>query len=339
MACSIRGDKRLKMRIVVLDGYTLNPGDLSWTDLQSLGDCDIYARTTIDETIHRARDAAIILTNKTILNRDIITQLPHLKYIGVLATGYNVVDTEAAARHKIPVTNVPEYGTKSVSQMVFAHVLNFCNRVTPHSESVHRGNWSRSEDFCFQEYPLIELFGKTMGVVGLGRIGMAVATNAIAFGMDVLAYNPSTPAHTQTDIVLTDLETVFRKSDIVTLHCPLSEHNRGFVNAELIGKMKPSAFLINTSRGPLIDEDALADALNKERLAGAGLDVLAKEPPTPDCPLLTAKNCFITPHIAWATHAARARLMKAVIDNLKGFLRGEELNVVNGVRIENPFSP
>nr|VFJ43182.1 MAG: glycerate dehydrogenase [Candidatus Kentron sp. FW] len=321
------------MRIVVLDGYTLNPGDLSWEKLRSLGECTIHDRTSREETFGRARDAAIILTNKTVLTRDMIARLPDLRYIGVLATGYNVVDIEAAAQRGIPVTNVPEYGTDSVAQMVFAHVLDFCNRVAGYSESVRRGNWSRSEDFCLQEYPLVELSGKTMGIVGLGRIGTAVANLSIAFGMDVLAYKPSPPDHLPKGVVLTDLETVFRESDIVSLHCPLTPKTRGFVNAELLARMKPGAFLINTSRGPLIDEDALASALDNERIAGAGLDVLATEPPAPDCPLLTAKNCVITPHVAWATRAARARLMKTAMDNIEAFLQGEGMNVVNGVEI------
>ena len=317
------------MRIVVLDGYTLNPGDLSWGDLQLLGDCDIYDRTPADETVYRAQDAEIILTNKTLLNGDTIAQLSNLKYIGVLATGYDVVDTEAAARRGIPVTNVPEYGTRSVSQMVFAHVLNFCHRVAEHSKSVRQGSWSRSKDFCFWKYPQIELVGKTMGIVGLGRTGSAVATTATAFGMDVLAYDPADLSSVPEGVVLTDLKTVFRESDVVSLHCLLTKDNQGFVNAELIGQMKQSAFLVNTSRGPLIDETALVDALNRELIAGAGLDVLAEEPPPHDCPLLTAKNCFITPHIAWATRAARERLMKTAIDNLRAFLRGDRLNIVN----------
>nr|VFK22536.1 MAG: glycerate dehydrogenase [Candidatus Kentron sp. MB]VFK28885.1 MAG: glycerate dehydrogenase [Candidatus Kentron sp. MB]VFK74134.1 MAG: glycerate dehydrogenase [Candidatus Kentron sp. MB] len=330
----------MKMRIVVLDGYTLNPGDLSWTELQSLGECDIHERTSMKETVHRAQDATVLLTNKTVLDAGIIAQLPHLKYIGVLATGYNVVDIEAAARRGIPVTNVPEYGTGSVNQMVFAHILNFYNRVAQYNHSVQQGDWHRSPDFCFQKYPLIELSGKTMGIVGLGQIGMAVAISALAFGMKVLAYKPSAPKDPlPVGIVLMELETVFRESDIVTLHCPLTPQNRGFVNAELLDKMKSNAFLVNTSRGPLIDEYALAHALDNGRIAGAGLDVLTQEPPAPDCPLFTARNCFITPHVAWATRDARARLMKTAIDNLRAFLRGERRNVVNRVRVENPSLP
>ena len=317
------------MRIVVLDGHTLNPGDLSWAELQSLGDCTIYDRTPHSETIKRAQGGEILLTNKTVLNKEIIAQLPCLKYIGVLATGYNVVDTIAAAHHGVWVTNVPAYSTNSVTQMVFAHILNFTNHVAEHSTSVRKGNWCTSKDFCYWETPLMELAGKTMGIVGLGKIGSAVATAARAFGMRVLAYNRSTPPIVQEGVVMTDLESVFRQSDIVSLHCPLNEQNQKFVNAELLGLMKSTAFFVNTSRGPLIDEAALADALNQGRIAGAGIDVLSKEPPSPDCPLLTAKNCFITPHIAWATRDARERLMRIAVDNLKAFLRNERVNVVN----------
>nr|VFK38771.1 MAG: glycerate dehydrogenase [Candidatus Kentron sp. SD]VFK43445.1 MAG: glycerate dehydrogenase [Candidatus Kentron sp. SD] len=315
-------------RIVVLDGYTLNPGDLSWAELESLGRCEIHDRTPPEETLQRARNAEVVLTNKTVLDGEIIARLPRLRYIGVLATGYNVVDIEAAARRGIPVTNVPEYGTDSARQMVFAHILRFCNRVAEHGERVQRGDWCRSQDFCLPRFPLIELSGLTLGIVGLGRIGTAVAEIALAFGMKVLAYNPSVPAQAPAGVVLTELEPLFRESDFVSLHCPLTPGNRGFVDAGLLGSMKPSAFLINTARGPLIDEYALAAALDEGGIAGAGLDVLAQEPPPMDCPLLTARNCFITPHIAWATRAARGRLMDAAIDNLRAFLRGEWLNVV-----------
>ena len=317
------------MRIVVLDGYTLNPGDLSWSELQALGPCTVYERTPKEETLQRSKDAEILLTNKTVLNEEIISQLPLLKYIGVLATGTNVVDVEAAARRGIPVTNVPEYSTASVTQMVFAHLFNLCNHVAEHSASVRAGTWSRSRDFCFWETPLIELSGKTLGIVGLGKIGSSVATAARAFGMTVLAYNPSTPRRVPEGVTLTDLQSVFQKSVVVSLHCPLTKTNAGFVNADLLAQMKKSAFLINTGRGPLIDEPALASALNAGHLAGAGLDVLSKEPPDPSNPLLTAKNCFITPHIAWATHEARTRLMRTAVDNLKAYLKSAPINVVN----------
>jgi glycerate dehydrogenase len=295
----------------------------------ALGECTIYDRTPREEVLVRSIGADIILTNKTVLTEDLLAQLHDLKYIGVLATGFNVVDTAAAAQRRIPVTNIPEYGNASVAQMVFAHVLNLCNHVAQHSDSVRQGNWSKSKDFCFWEYLLIELSGETMGIVGLGRIGCSVARLSSAFGMRVVAYDPYPPSVLPDNIEMIDLETLFRTSDVVSLHCPLTEQNRSFVNIELISVMKPKAFLINTSRGPLVDETALAYALNNGIIAGAGIDVLANEPPDPSCPLLKAKNCFITPHIAWATHAARKRLMDIAIDNVKAFLCGEKLNVVN----------
>ncbi len=320
------------MRIVVLDGYTLNPGDLSWAKLESLGDCVVHDRTAPEETVSRSQGADIILTNKTVLDRRVLADLPDLKYIGVLATGYNVVDIDATAKRGIPVTNVPEYGTASVAQMVFAHVLNFCNRVGEHSTSVRAGNWSRSRDFCFWEHPLHELDGMTLGIIGLGRIGSAVARLALAFGMRVLAHNPTHPVRRHDGIVMTDLESIFRDSDIVSLHCPLTSKNERFVNAELLNLMKPTAFLVNTSRGLLVDEAALASALNQGHIAGAGLDVLAREPPSPDNPLVSARNCYLTPHIAWATYGARRRLMDIAINNVKAFLGGTPVNIVNGVQ-------
>lgn len=316
------------MKIVVLDGYTLNPGDLSWEDLESLGECVVYDRTPPDEVLTRSRGAAILLTNKVVLDRGTMAQLPELKYIGVLATGYNIVDVEAARECGVVVTNVPAYSTSSVVQMAFAHLLNLCLHVAQHSERVRSGKWGASKDFCFWEYPLVELAGLTMGIVGFGRIGRGVARVASAFGMEVLVFDPLVDVASVEGAVPVDLETVFTESDVVSLHCPLTEQNRGFVNARLLSLMKKSAFLINTSRGPVIDEAALADALNQERIAGAGLDVLTEEPPV-DSPLLQAKNCFLTPHIAWATGAARVRLMHAVVENVKAFLRGEALNVVN----------
>lgn len=319
------------MRIAILDGYSLNPGDLSWEQFQALGECVIYDRTPPEMTLTRAAGADMIITNKVVLSREIINQLPDLKYIGVTATGYNVVDTLAAAERGIPVTNVPGYGTQAVVQMVFAHILDFTNLVAQHSAAVRDGKWSRCKDFCFWEHPLMELSGKTMGIVGLGRIGSAVAAVALAFGMRVLACNPGRDPKSESSISLTDLETVFRESDVVSLHCPLKDGNRGFVNASLLKLMKPTALFINTGRGPLVDEAALADALNSGTLAGAGLDVLAAEPPSADCPLLTAKNCHITPHIAWASTEARQRLMTAAAQNASSFMRGKIVNAVNGM--------
>ena len=316
------------MKIVVLDGYALNPGDLSWDGLKALGDCIIHDRTPPALVVERAADAEIVLTNKTLLPRDVIGRLPRLRYIGVLATGYNVVDVSAALEKGVIVTNVPSYSTDSVAQMVFAHLLNLCQRVGLHADTVRAGRWAKARDFCYWDTPLIELSGLTLGVVGFGRIGRAVAGLARAFNMRVIAYNPS-PISGNIGVTPVTLDALFTRSDVVSLHCPLTGSNRGFVNAALLSKMKPAAFLINTSRGPLVDEAALADALNGGVIAGAGLDVLSQEPPPADNPLLSARNCFITPHIAWATRAARQRLMDAVVNNIAVFLAGKPVNVVN----------
>jgi glycerate dehydrogenase len=317
------------MKIVVLDGYTLNPGDLSWDGLESMGECEIYDRSPAELTVERAKDAEIVLTNKTLLDARTISSLRKLLYIGVLATGYNVVDVAAARERGIAVANVPAYGTASVAQMTFAIILELANRVGHHSETVRSGHWCKSQDFCYWNHPLVELEGLTIGIVGFGRIGQAVAKIANGFGMKVLASTRSMKASPLPGVEMADLDTVFRKSDIVSLHCPLTDDNRGFINSQRLAMMKPNAFLINTSRGLLIDEKALADALNSGMIAGAGLDVLSAEPPKPDNPLLSAKNCFITPHIAWATHAARERLMKIAIDNVRSFLDGKPKNIVN----------
>ena len=319
------------MRIVVLDGYTLNPGDLSWSDFESLGDFVVYDRTLKDEILTRSRDAEILLTNKTVLSKEILNQLPKLIYIGILATGYNVVDLETASKKGIPVTNIPEYGTQSVAQMVFAHLLNLCHHVFSHNSSIKKGQWGKSPDFCYWEHPLTELSGRTMGIVGLGRIGLAVANIALSFGMKILGYKPGKVIYQQKEIILSDLKTLFSESDVVSLHCPLTESNRGMVNKEMLELMKPTAFLINTSRGLLIDEFALSNALNKGIIAGAGLDVLSEEPPISGSPLLTTKNCFITPHIAWATIESRNRLIKTAFTNLKSFVNGKMVNVVNNI--------
>jgi len=317
------------MKIVVLDGYTLNPGDLSWDGLEALGDCTVYERSAPNETVERAKDAEIVLVNKVVLNADRMTSLPKLKYIGVLATGYNVVDVEVAKSRGIPVTNVPVYGTRSVAQMVFAHVLELAHHVADHSRSVREGRWSRSVDFCYWDTPLIELDGLTMGIVGFGRIGRAVAGIARAFGMNVLAHDAFPQAEVPEGVEMADLDTLLRSSDVVSLHCPLTAENKGMMNAERLATMKPTAFLINTSRGPLVVEKDLADALNNGVIAGAGLDVLDTEPPPADSPILKAKNCHITPHIAWATRAARARLMDTAVENVRAFLSGTPQNVVN----------
>ncbi len=316
--------------IVVLDGYTLNPGDLSWSALEALGPCTIHDRTPSDQIVDRAQAAEILLTNKTPLDRATLDQLPRLQAIGVLATGTNVVDLEAARERGIPVMNVPAYSTESVAQIVFAHLLNLAQHVGYHAATVREGRWTQSKDFCYWHKPLIELHGLTMGIIGFGSIGQSVARLAQAFGMQVLVYNRSTIKPASTAVTQTDLDTLLRQSDVVSLHCPLTPQTQNMLNATSLALMKPTAFLINTGRGPLIDEAALADALNNDRLAGAGLDVLSSEPPQAGNPLLTARNCHITPHIAWATRAARQRLMHTVVTNVSHFLAGHPQNVVNG---------
>ncbi|HUT63566.1 MAG TPA: D-2-hydroxyacid dehydrogenase [Anaerolineae bacterium] len=318
-------------KIVILDGYTLNPGDQSWKDLESLGECTIFDRTHYGEVLQRARGAEILLTNKTVLDRRIIESLPNLKYIGVMATGYNVVDIEAARKRRIPVSNVPEYATKSVAQMVFALLLEMTQHVAHHSETVFNGRWTASQDFCYWDTPLIELDRLTMGIIGYGRIGQTVAQIARTFGMKVLVNDSNPDIIADADITFINLEDLFRLSDVVSLHCPLTSETHEIVDIKRLALMKNTALLINTDRGPLVNEYDLAEALNSGMIAGACLDVLSTEPPDADNPLLRAKNCCITPHIAWATHAARSRLMSAVVNNVKAFLRGELKNVVNSL--------
>ncbi|TMQ02066.1 MAG: D-2-hydroxyacid dehydrogenase [Verrucomicrobia bacterium] len=315
------------MNIVVLDGHTLNPGDLSWGELQSLGECRIYDRTPPDEVVKRAADAEIVLTNKTVLTREQIHSLPKLRYIGVLATGYNIVDIAAAREGNIPVTNVPTYGTRSVAQHTLALLLELTQHVGHHARTVRDGRWTNCPDFCYWDYPLIELDGLTMGIVGLGRIGGAVAELAKAFRLNLLATS-STPGQSSPGIQFVELESLFRQSDVVSLHCPLTPRTNNLVNAKRLALMKPTAFLLNTSRGGLVEEQALADALNSGRIAGAAVDVLSLEPPPADNPLLRAKNCLVTPHIAWATRAARSRLLATAVANVRAFLDGRAQNVV-----------
>ena len=317
------------MQIVVLDGFTLNPGDLNWDGLKQLGSCAIYDRTPANQIIERTGNAEIVLTNKTILSRETILALPKLKYIGVLATGYNVVEIAAAKERGVPVTNIPDYGTHSVAQFTFALLLELAHRVGHHAQTVGDGRWVRSADFCYWDYPLMELHDLTFGVIGFGKIGRAVAKLADAFGMKVLVHNRSEPKDFPPQFESTRLDSLLARSDVVSLHCPLTADNRQFINAQRLGLMKPSAFLINTSRGPLLDERAVADALNSGRIAGAAVDVLSVEPPNADNPLLTARNCFVTPHIAWATRAARARLMDIALENIRAFIAGTPRNVVN----------
>src|SRR5690606_29673387 len=317
------------MKIVALDGYTLNPGDLSWEPIEKLGTLKIYERSAPEEVAGRCQDAGIILTNKAIVSGDTIRSLPSLRYIGVTATGYNVVDIEAAREKGIPVTNAAGYSSPSVAQHVFSLLLALCTRAEAHSESVRRGDWSRSSDFCYWLQSPVELSGKTMGIVGLGQIGQATARIALSMGMKVISSHKHPERDAMDGVRFTDLETCFRESDVVSLHCPLNEANKGFVNKELLKLMKPTDSLSNTSRGPLLNEQDVADALNGGVIAGAGLDVLSSEPPSTDNPLLRADNCIIPPHIAWASKASRERLMHIVADNIRAFLEGHPIHVIN----------
>ena len=322
-------DRGVNRRIVVLDGYTLNPGDLSWEGLQQLGDCTVFERTPPIQVVPRAAGAEIVLTNKTPIDRVMLDGLPDLKYIGVLATGFNIVDVQAARERRIPVTNVPAYGSRSVAQMTFAHILELTQRVGEHSARVRAGGWNDCPDFCFWDAPLVELDGATLGIVGYGRIGRAVADLGRAFGMTILATTRSGESGSEDEAEFVPLEELLRRSDVVSLHCPLTPDTQHLMNRERLSLMKNSALLINTSRGPLVDEQALAEALNSGQIGGAGLDVLEVEPPRSVSPLYTAKNCHVTPHIAWATKSARQRLMSIAVDNVKHFIEGEPSNVVN----------
>ena len=316
-----------KPKIVVLDGHTLNPGDLNWDALGKIGELTVHDRTPPEQVAERAAEVEIVFTNKTLLPAEAINALPSLKYIGVLATGYNVVDIDAARARDIPVTNIPGYGTESVAQMTFALIFELTQQPALHDASVQAGDWTACPDFCYWKKPLVELDGLTLGLVGYGAIGQAVARLGRAFGMKILVHTRT--AKEEKDTEFADCETVFRESDVVSLHCPLTEENQGFVNAKLLSQMKPTAFLVNTARGPLVDEEALAKALNEEQIAGAATDVLSVEPPSADNPLFGAKNLIITPHIGWATRAARERLMNIAVDNLRAFLNGTPQNVVN----------
>jgi len=319
----------VKMKIVVLDGYTLNPGDLSWEDLKKLGDLTVYDRTPNDKIIERIGNAEIVFTNKVPITREVLEKT-NIKYIGVLATGYDVVDINAAKEKGIPVTNIPTYGTASVAQMVFAHILEICHHVAAHSEAVKAGEWTNNPDWCFWKYPLIELADKNMGVIGYGRIGQAVGKIAQAFGMKVLAYDKYQNKDLESETMkYVDLDELLKNSDVISLHCPLTEENKGIINKSTIAKMKDSVIIINTARGQLIVEEDLAEALNQGKVYAAGLDVVSKEPIEEDNPLLKAKNIFITPHIAWAPKESRQRLMDIAVENLRAFLEGRPVNVVN----------
>ena len=317
------------MKIIVLDGFTLNPGDLSWEGFEKLGELKVYDRTGLDEIVGRAYDCEIILTNKTLLSGDTLKKLPKIKYIGVLATGYNVVDVKAANKLGIIVTNTPAYGTNSVAQYVFALLLEICHHVGEHNEVVHEGAWTKSKDFCFWNYPMIELAGKTMGIIGMGRIGLVTSTIAQAFGMNILAYNPSKKESLTSDTFkYVELDELYVGADVISLHCPLFEETKGMINKESINKMKNGVIIINTSRGLLIVEKDLADALNSGKVGEAALDVMSSEPVQMDNPLMNAKNCIITPHIAWAPKESRERLMNIAVDNLVQFIKGVPINMV-----------
>jgi len=316
------------MNLVYLDAYTLNPGDLDWAPIQSLGSITFYDRTPPEQILERAADAEIILINKVKLPRPILEQLPKLRYIGVTATGYDVVDVKAAREQGIMVTNVRGYSTPSVAQVTFALLLELTHHVGLHAESVRGGEWEHNPDFSYWKTPLVELAGKTLGLVGFGEIGQQVAAIGRAFGMNILVSRRNAEQPAPEGIQYVDLPTLFAKSDAVSLHCPLTSDNRQFVNRDLLSRMKPTAFLINTSRGALIEENDLAEALNRGQLAGAGLDVLSVEPPSGN-PLISAKNCLITPHLAWASLEARQRLLRLTADNISAFQRGEPVNVVN----------
>lgn len=318
------------MKIVILDGYTVNPGDNPWDVLNRLGDLIAYDRTPADNIVERGADADIILTNKTPLRAETLAQLPRLRFIAELATGYDNVDIVAAGRRGIPVANVPEYGTDSVAQHTMALLLELCNRVGEHAAAVKQGEWSESPDFSFWKAPLLELAGKRLGIIGFGHIGQRVGALAHCFGMEILAFNPHRKKlPTPFPVTWLEMRTIFAEADLVSLHCPLTADNAEFVNEGLIATMKKSAFLINTARGKLVNEADLARALDNGVIAGAALDVVSREPIDPDNPLLRVRNCLITPHIAWASVAARRRLTATTVRNIEAFLQGQPLNIVN----------
>lgn len=317
------------MKIVILDGYTANPGDLSWGSLKEMGEVTVYERTRREEIAGRAADADIVLTNKVVMDREMMALLPRLKYIGVLATGYNVVDIEAARERDIIVTNVPAYSTESVAQTVFAHLLTVTNRTEHYAQQNRQGRWAENRDFCYWDTELTELAGKTMGIVGLGHIGRRVAEIALAFGMQVKAMTSKKAEELPAGIQKAELQSLLASADVVSLHCPLTEDTRHLIHRETIRLMKPSAILINTGRGPLVDDEVLAEALNEGRLRAYCADVVTEEPPKADHPLLHAPNAFITPHIAWATVEARKRLLQTAIGNVEAFVNGHPVNVVS----------
>ena len=317
------------MKITVLDGFGLNPGDMSWDELKALGDVEIFDRTPREQVVERAKDSEIILTNKVKIDDEIMSQLPQLMYVGVLATGYNVVDVKAANKRGIIVTNIPTYSTDSVAQMTFAHILTISNRVEHYAIENRKGRWSNNPDFCYWDTPLVDLTGKTLGIVGLGHIGLRVAAIAKQFGMDVFAYTSKTAAELPLGIQKTTLEGLYAVSDILTLHCPLTDETRELINARSIAKMKKGIVIINTGRGQLINEHDVAEALKSGYICGYGADVMSEEPPKEDNELLLQPNAFITPHIAWASMDSRIRLMNQTVKNIKAFMNGRPINVVN----------
>lgn len=320
-----------KMKIVVMDGHGVNPGDMSWKPFEEIGQLTVYPRTAPEEVVQHVGDADIVLTNKTVFSAEVIAQLPSVKYIGVLATGYNVVDIKAAREHGIVVTNIPAYSTDSVAQMTFAHILNITNRVDHYATANRSGAWSRCPDFCYWDTPLTDIAGKTIGIVGLGHIGSKVARLALDFGMDVFAFTSKNAADLPTGIQKTTFEGLLGASDIVTLHCPLTPATREMINKESLAKMRHGAILINTGRGPLVNEDDVAEALRDGTLGAYGADVMCCEPPAADNPLFAQPNAYITPHIAWATVEARERLMAIAVGNLKAFVAGQTVNVVSNI--------
>lgn len=317
------------MKIVVLDGYALNPGDLSWKGFENLGSLTVYDRTSPEKIVSRAADADAILTNKVPVRTGVIKQLPQLKYIGVLATGYNIIDIDAASAQNVIVCNIPDYGSYSVAQLTFALLLELCHHVQRHSDTARDGKWSASKDWCYWDYPLVELAGKTMGIIGFGNIGQKVGDMATAFGMDLVGASrrPTDQSHRK-NFRWTSTRELLEVSDVVSIHCPLTPETKGLINAKTLRTMKESAFLLNTSRGQIIVDHDLSTALNDGVIAGAGLDVLSIEPPPKDNPLFRSKNCVITPHIAWATREARGRLMQMAVSNLKAYQEGHPVNVV-----------
>lgn len=320
------------MKIVLLDAYTTNPGDLSWDWLKEYGEFEVYDRTPREKVVERCKDAQIIITNKTVLDREILEQLPGLKFIELLSTGYNVIDCDYTREHGIPVCNIPAYSTAAVAQLTFALLLEMCNHVGMHNNSVHNGEWSSCPDFCYWKTPLTELLDKTFGIIGFGKIGQAVATIAIALGMNVQVYTPHPKKEFENEFLhFAPIDELLKNSDVVSLHCPLTPQTEKIVNADFLNQMKPGAYLINTSRGAVLDEQAVADALNSGKLAGAGMDVLSVEPPRDENPLLTAKNCIITPHIAWAGYETRSRLMEICKKNFKAYFEGNPIHIVNGL--------